>query len=614
MSAPLTWRNVDAADASVAMRGYKQFSDLLGQAFSGAADSLGQFKDQRAEAADQAAFAESLKYTDPAAYQAALQSGQIPQGNMSAAGTQELGQRTTQLLGQALGSQRLKLGDQELVTNEIGQRQAEQDIRTGEVNLQQNQRTLDYMPNVEARAELESQDRSNANQFDLNVNRYTQGRRVRDDGRTDQTYADDQSAITNFRIIQDAPDATAARELLYSLRDKVTPATWDKLRSATDAKFKTESLSAQTGQLDSMGNVIPGTQVSLSAPGTQGTNKGSSWDAVIGGVVSPVPVSTMPMGDVLKYGQDVLIPGNRGKYGNSPDKGSSAVGAFQITGGTLKEYGPKVLGSDWETKPFSAENQDKLAEAIFNDRKNGNLKDTWQGLANTTPGFYKDVPWSEMRQNISSVESASANGQPLEQVTAAQARATELLGKQKIDSKEFLSGAASAVVKNQGNQDDPFKVANDFATKIGGDKDKILDQIRTVQESTGTNAATAAALIEKSLVRANWAARNIVSTGTDNVSDDQVIDQTALDKYVNALKSGDTFSQAMSIEQNGAGLATSTSLLAAAKAANVKLAEASARAQRGDPGYAEALPRIQAEASKANELLNLALASENRRQ
>ena len=95
MSAPLTWRNVDAADASVAMRGYKQFSDLLGQAFSGAADSLGQFKDQRAEAADQAAFAESLKYTDPAAYQAALQSGQIPQGNMSAAGTQELGQRTT---------------------------------------------------------------------------------------------------------------------------------------------------------------------------------------------------------------------------------------------------------------------------------------------------------------------------------------------------------------------------------------------------------------------------------------------------------------------------------------------------------------------------------------
>ena len=45
--------------------------------------------------------------------------------------------------------------------------------------------------------------------------------------------------------------------------------------------------------------------------------------------------------------------------------GTSAVGAYQFTQGTLKEFGEKVFGADWRNIVMTPENQDKLADAII---------------------------------------------------------------------------------------------------------------------------------------------------------------------------------------------------------------------------------------------------------
>jgi hypothetical protein len=132
----------------------------------------------------------------------------------------------------------------------------------------------------------------------------------------------------------------------------------------------------------------------------------------------PAPVTEMTMGDVFDYGRKTLIPETRAAgYGvntRGETVGTSAVGAYQITSTTMQDYGRKLFGDDWRSKTFTPEVQDQIAEAIFNDRKHGNLQLTWAGLPMTRPGAYKDMPWEEMRGVIQRFEigdTGSASGQ-----------------------------------------------------------------------------------------------------------------------------------------------------------------------------------------------------------
>ena len=66
---------------------------------------------------------------------------------------------------------------------------------------------------------------------------------------------------------------------------------------------------------------------------------------------------------------------------------------------------PKVFGANWRDIPFTADNQEKLAKALYEERKGGNLKDTWAGLPSNRPGQYTNVPWEQVRDKIIKVES-----------------------------------------------------------------------------------------------------------------------------------------------------------------------------------------------------------------
>lgn len=75
--ATLTWRNVDSPNFAGALAGYRSSAELLNNAFDSLRQGLGDFQAQRTADADSQVLANSLKFTDPAAYQEALKSGAI---------------------------------------------------------------------------------------------------------------------------------------------------------------------------------------------------------------------------------------------------------------------------------------------------------------------------------------------------------------------------------------------------------------------------------------------------------------------------------------------------------------------------------------------------------
>lgn len=146
-----------------------------------------------------------------------------------------------------------------------------------------------------------------------------------------------------------------------------------------------------------------GTPTPRGAPG-----QGNTADVVygFGKYGSPdKPLSTMRMGDVQNF-QKELINKTRGRVGAGPNKGTGAVGTYQFTYETLQDMAPKVFGANWRDKPFTADAQEKLAKALYEERKGGNLKDTWAGLPSNRPGQYANVPWEQVRDKIIKVESA----------------------------------------------------------------------------------------------------------------------------------------------------------------------------------------------------------------
>ncbi len=134
----------------------------------------------------------------------------------------------------------------------------------------------------------------------------------------------------------------------------------------------------------------------------------SSYDVVFGHgqyAKPSAPLTTLSLGEVSKFQKDKLIPATRGKVGAGPDQGTGAAGAYQITYGTLKQYAPKLFGENWRSVTYTPENQERLAEAIYNDARNGDLQKTWASLPSNKPGEYSNVPWEQVRNKIARGES-----------------------------------------------------------------------------------------------------------------------------------------------------------------------------------------------------------------
>lgn len=95
---------------------------------------------------------------------------------------------------------------------------------------------------------------------------------------------------------------------------------------------------------------------------TEGGHAG--YDAVVYGIHSPRPPTSMTLGDVFNYQRGALRAQTRGRRG-AGDIGSTGMGAYQFESLTLRTAAQRVFGAGWQNHQFTPETQNRLFEAIY---------------------------------------------------------------------------------------------------------------------------------------------------------------------------------------------------------------------------------------------------------
>ena len=395
----LTWRDVSAPDLSGYARAVGVSGAGFGTAMSDLSSALGQFNQQRQDRADAAAIQAASQITDSAAYTRALKDGSI---------LRNAGIDPNMISGRA--AELLAARQKTLLGNDFDQAQIE------------NQRADNDMALKRFEAEQAQAKTDNER------SKYRFDREQASDTRADQLRADEDSARQLlFAVNQAGTDPAGAREKVNSANVN------DRVKQMV---------------LGSLG--LGGGVIKLSQPGAAGSPL-RGLDAFYSStsdkpyIMPDRPLSQGTFREAYDFGQR-LRDATAGNIGQG-DKGTSAIGAFQITGETLNDFAKSALGEDWGDLQFNYENQAKVAEAIFNARKGGNLKDTWASLPDSTPGAYKDMSFEEFQRILLPLES----GATLDEVRAQSDQ--NRIGQVKADSQLVNDRMSQAANQRLGNID-----------------------------------------------------------------------------------------------------------------------------------------------------------------
>lgn len=395
--AVLTWQNVNAPDLSGVAQVIGQNGRNIGSAFNDLAAGLDAFNQARQDRADAAAIQAASQITDSAAYAKALKDGSILRN--AGIDPNMISGRAAELLAARQGA---------LLNNDFNQAQIE------------NLRADNDMASKRFAAE--------------------QAQAKTDNERANYRFKREQAADTRADQLQANQDA--ARQLLF----KINQANTDQAGARQMVNSANANDQVKQMVLSSLG--LGGGVIKLSQPGAAGSPL-TGLDAFYSStsdkpyIVPDRPLSQGTFREAYDFGQRLRneTAGNIGQ-GN---KGTSAIGAFQLTGETINEFAESALGKDWGNLRFNYENQGKIAEAIFNARKGGNLKDTWASLPDSTLGAYKDVSWEDFQRILLPRES----GATLDEVRAQDAQAR--IGQVKADSQLINDRLSHADNQRLGN-------------------------------------------------------------------------------------------------------------------------------------------------------------------
>lgn len=601
--AALTWRNVDSPNFAGAMAGYRSSAEMLNNAFDSLRQGLGDFQAQRTAEADSQVLANSLQFSDPAAYQEALKSGAILGGI-----------DPTRVSSQTIGALASRAGT--LINNSAN----EYDLnRAKETNAAMDAARPALVAIAEANASGDPAKIAAAQQqygpqlanlpaADI-LKTYLTGQSLESG-----SLRNDATRFTNDTTVRNDDDTQAATALVNQIRENNI--TVDGARSALlNADL---SAGARSKATELLGGMFPGMFGPIgSTPGAAAAGSGSAgssaYDTVVGNgqFGSPSqPLSSMSIGQAIDFGQNVLIPGTRGnrQLGLPADKGSSAMGAFQITQQTLQDYAPKALGADWKDQPMSAANQDKIAEAIFNDRKQGNLADTWVSLPDKTPGAYADKSWEEMRQVIARGE-VGMDLPSMQEVAAAQGQ----LG-QRTMANNAADGAAQDLVKNFGSNATVGSVSKQLAEgdAAGADINKVRDQLVKIMRMSASkeyggngqpsiNAAQAGAILQRSIVTSDpWSGDGNTGLTSSWWADEVGVSDDGIAAAVRNHNSGGSLNASLETQQVAQFSQMLNQAQEASQVAMNDLVQAARRAQT-QPGARDELPQFQARAQAASQ-------------
>ena len=610
--ATLTWRNVDSPNFAGALAGYRSSAELLNNAFDSLRQGLGDFQAQRTADADSQVLANSLQFTDPAAYQEALKSGAILGGidptRVSSQAIEALASRAGTLINNSANEYDL---------NRAKETNAAMDAaRPALVAIAEANASGDPAKIAAAQQQYGPQ-LANLPAADI-LKTYLTGQSLEAG-----SLSNDATRFTNDTTARNDEDTQAATALVNQIRENkitVDGARQELLAADLSAGARSKATELLGGMFPGMFGPIGSTPGAAPAPGG-GSAGSAAYDTVVGNgqFGSPSqPLSSMSIGQAIEFGQNVLIPGTRGnrQLGLPADKGSSAMGAFQITQQTLQDYAPKALGADWKDQPMSAANQDKIAEAIFNDRKQGNLADTWVSLPDKTPGAYADKSWEEMRQVIARGE-VGMDLPSMQEVAAAQGQ----LG-QRTMSNNAADGAAQDLVKNFGSNATVGSVTDqlvkgDFA---GADTNKLRKQIRKIMEmsaskeyggtgSPSINAAQAGAILQRSIATSNpWSDDGNTGLTSSPWGDEVGVSDDDVAAAVRNFNSGGSLDAALENQQVAQVSQMLTQAQQASQSAMNELVQAARRAQ-SQPGARDELPqfiqRAQQSSQRVQQLLDM---------
>lgn len=120
-------------------------------------------------------------------------------------------------------------------------------------------------------------------------------------------------------------------------------------------------------------------------------------------------LTQMTVAEVLDFQRTVLAPNTKGNYaGGNDGLKHTPVGAYQFTEETIVGLMKSGVGKPQDL--FSQEMQDKMAEALWNQRRGGDLSKTWAWTAGTSPGQFANTPFNDVKSSIISREVGSLVG------------------------------------------------------------------------------------------------------------------------------------------------------------------------------------------------------------
>ena len=397
--AVLTWQNVNAPDLSGASQVIGQNGQNIGGAFNDLAAGLGAFNQARQDRADAAAIQAASQITDSAAYTKALKDGSILRN--AGIDPNTISGRAAELLGARQGT---------LLNNDFNQAQID------------NQRADNDMALKKFEAE--------------------QAQAKTDNERSDYRFKREQTSDT--RADQLLADQDAARQLLFEVNQERTDPAGAR-QKVNNANVNDRVKQSVLGSLGLGGGVIKLSQPGAAGSPLKGLDAFYSSTSDKPHIIPDRPLSQGTFREAYDFGQR-LRKATTGKIGQG-DKGTSAIGAFQITGETFDDFAKSALGEDWGDLPFNYGNQAKVAEAIFNARKGGNLKDTWASLPDSTLGAYKNMSFEEFQRILLPLES----GATLDEVRAQSDQ--NRIGQVKADSQFVNDRMSQAANQRLGNID-----------------------------------------------------------------------------------------------------------------------------------------------------------------
>lgn len=515
--AALTWREVSAPGFGGATSTFRTGAELQNNALSGLGEALKQFQTDRTANVDGQVLANALQVNDPAQYQQKLNDGSFLAGvdpsQVSAKALGALGSRARDLLAAAATKQSM---DQSAYTynRTVGENAIQDNARGASANLlnitdpnlrnlsPEQQRALTQGLVALQGAQLNNQGTAFRNQV-----------QVREDADTQAGIA---AGVNVMRNSASAGDALGGLEATQGL----SPTAYARAAKYLGGTYG--DIYAPTGSPAPAGGAP-----SKSAPGTRG---GSPYDTTFNFTPTNQPVSSMPIRDVVDL-QGAL----------KDTQGGSPVGAFQITQDTLKDFAPRVLGKDWESQPLSADNQEKIAKAIFDERKGGDLTKAWASLPNSAPGAYKNYNWDEMRSILAQGEvGQNLPTDPASLRALSQASASEV---SRRTAQNNATGVTADIQKNLTDTRDAPTVVQDLI-KVGGFSDaNANDLLRAVTRAQRENPGLSAADVGSAIARsaAPSSSFNPLSRdfkGTTNYGGGVGVNDEVLASNLNSLRTG----------------------------------------------------------------------------